>query len=101
MPIMPPRDLFEVTWDDYGNERLPDLTTYNDVRNDINGYTSTETMTDGSNWGGSGGYEFLWRLEQIRNYDSQASQYPADIVRILYRKNKLQPLVRPYHRAMA
>ena len=76
MPIMPPRDLFEVTWDDYGNERLPDLTTYNDVRNDINGYTSTETMTDGSNWGGSGGYEFLWRLEQIRNYDSQASQYP-------------------------
>lgn len=76
MPIMPPRDLFEVTWDDYGNERLPDLTTYNDVRNDINGYTSTETMTDGSNGGGSGGYEFLWRLEQIRNYDSQASQYP-------------------------
>ena len=76
MPIMSPSDLFEVIWDDHGNERLSDLTTYNDVRNDINGYTSTETIITDGNGSGFGGYEFLWRLEQIRNYDSQASQYP-------------------------
>lgn len=76
MPIMPPLDLFDVTWDKHGDEPLSNLTTYNDVRNDISGYTSTETMTNHSNYGGYMGYEFLQRLKQMRDNDSEASRYP-------------------------
>lgn len=72
------QDLLNVIWDDYGNEPLSDLTTYSDVRNDINGYTSTEKMMRSNNEDYYGSYEFLYYISEIRKYSSLTvtNRYP-------------------------
>ena len=63
--------LEEVTWDNEVDGPLSNLTTYNDVRNDMNGYASTETLYEDS----YGSYYFLNKLRKIRAERNQDT-YP-------------------------